>query len=220
MGGHRLYADLRRADAGVRPRRRHAGLSAHLPGRQRVERGRVCAVRGGADLRLAAGRTRAARSRRGAGAELRAGAGHQPVSRDRAHAAFSASTRWSSASAAHWVRARRPAGAAVRLARGVLVPRAARSVPRSLLGWLLPADARPACRERFDAAGRRAAGAGDQRDAAGTQSVAAHRARRRCGSRLSALAICLRSSGSSRRNAAQRSRSSTCGSSATSTSRW
>ena len=173
MGGDRLHAHLRRADAGVRPRRRHAGLPAHLPRRQPVECRRLRAVRDGAKLRRIAGRARAAGRRRRTGAELRTGAGDQPASGDRAHARprhlYHGDRPRRRAGAA----GRRSAGAADRLARGVLVPRAARAVgvPAGLAAARRHAARAPRalrCRRR------RPAGAGDQRDAAGTQPVAAH----------------------------------------------
>ena len=100
-----------------------------------------------------AGGARAARRGRRTGAELWAGAGDQPVSGVGAHAG----PRHLYHGDRHRRRAgtadRRSAGAADRLAGGVLVPRAACTVSRSCWRWLLPADARPAHRERFDAAG-------------------------------------------------------------------
>ena len=120
-------------------------------------------------------------------------------------------------------------GALGPLIAGLLVPlidwpavfwfRAPLALSAFLLAWLLPADTRPAHRETLRCRRRHPAGAGDQRDAAGTQPVAAHGRERPAvrgrGTRLRAGDW----PASSCRNAAPSDRSSTCGSSATSTSR-
>ena len=94
VGHHRLYADLRGIDAGVRPGRRHARLSANFSRGKPVERGRVCAVCHGAQLRRLAGRAGASGRGCRIGIELRACAGDQPPSGSGAHARSSASTPW------------------------------------------------------------------------------------------------------------------------------
>ena len=218
MGGYRLHADLRRADAGVRSRRRHAGLSAHFPRRQPVECRRIRAVRAGAKLRRVAGRARAAGRGRGTGAELWAGAGDQPASGVVAHAG----PRRLYHGDRHRRRAgsvdRRPAGAADRLARGVLVPRAACivGVPAGL------AVARRCARPRTASASTpRAALCWCWRSARccwrSTSCSTFASARRDLP--LRRLRACSRLAASSCGNAARSGRSSTCVSSATSISR-
>ena len=119
-------------------------------------------------------------------------------------------------------------GALGPLIAGLLVPlidwpavfwfRAPLALSAFLLGWLLPADARPAHRERFDAAG------GALLVLAISAMLLAlnqlqYIASARWGFPLRRLCACSRLSGSSCRNAARSGRSSICASSATSISR-
>ena len=106
-------------------------------------------------------------------------------------------------------------GALGPLIAGLLVPlidwpavfwfRAPLALSAFVLAWLLPPDTRPAHARKIRCSRRRAAGAGDQRDAAGTQPVAAYRADRRGWFIASALACVLAAAASScRRRAPQR----------------
>ena len=157
--------------------RRYPWLPPDLPVRHRLERAGIPGLRRLPQLRMAAGRPRAARRRRGDGAVLRPGAGHQPLPRIRANA----NSRvvhdgfWHRRGAR--IGARRPAGGSLGLAVGVLVPRT--DQPGRLRARLGIA-AQPATQRRrpLRPSRRIAAGAGGQRDAAGPQPAAA--SRRRC----------------------------------------
>ncbi len=213
MGGDCVHLDLRRPDAGVRTRRRHAGLSPHLPDRQPLERRRLRAVRIGVELSGAARRARDARHRRGPGAELRTGTRHQPASRIAPHAhprhlhdGDRSRRRAGSAD-------RRPARAADRLARRVLVPRAAR--PLGVPAGMAAAARHAPGASRAVRCGRRcAAGARDQRHAARAQPDAGTSATAPGCSSSPPSPAPRRPRASSRRSGGRSGRSSTCASSA------
>ena len=153
VGRHRLYADLCRVDAGVRPARRHARPSARVLARQRLQRRCVPGLRRGAVTALAAGGARGAGRRCGAGIVMRPGARHRRCIRNRSAAGSLACTRWFSASA----------GRRGQLLAGVLVQRfgwqsvfwfrAPLSLAAFVFAWGLPAALPTGPRERFDALG-------------------------------------------------------------------
>ena len=167
---HQLHPDDIEPDAGVRPRGRHARLSARVRDGVRLERGRLRAVRQRAVLPLAAGGAGAAGNRRGAGAELRAGADHRALSGPAA-----GPRAWHLHARVRTGRRARPgggrrAGGAVRMERGVLGAGADRRAGRA-------GRARVARRAAPGGPGairrcrRGAAGAGDRGAAAGAQPV-------------------------------------------------
>ena len=124
MGRHRLHADLCRTDAGVRPGGRHARPSPRVLVRHRLQRRRLPAAAPRRRPCVAAGGARGTGSWRSAGIVMRAGARHRAVSGIAAqphprhlHDGFRCGLGGG-------IAARRRAGAAFRLAVGVLVPRA------------------------------------------------------------------------------------------------